>query len=229
MTAVMESERSEARVLEWDSDFWGVTIAQADSARAGFAGDCMWLLLDAGDIDQIHFAEDRGFRLMDVRVTLERPASTMTYTRALPVVPADVEALAAIARTAHRSTRFYADPRFDRERCDDLYEGWLRNSVNGWADRVLRVGLPGAPLGYVTVHLDGDAGSIGLIAVAEHARGRGNGVALVRGALTHAARAGARSMSVVTQGRNVAALRCFEACGCRVVQMQVWMHKWAGR
>jgi hypothetical protein len=38
-------------------------------------------------------------------------------------------------------------------RCDDLYEGWLRNSVDGWAQAVLVLGS--APLGYVTVHVDG--------------------------------------------------------------------------
>jgi RimJ/RimL family protein N-acetyltransferase len=37
---------------------------------------------------------------------------------------------------------------------------------------------------------------------------------------------GAGRITVVTQGRNVAALRLFERCGFLVESSEVWLHKW---
>jgi len=81
------------------------------------------------------------------------------------------------------------------------------------------------PVGYVTVNLDGEASEIGLIAVAADWRGQHLGTALVNGAIDWAYAHGAKRMTVVTQGRNVGALRTFEGCGFRVSNTQVWMHR----
>jgi GNAT superfamily N-acetyltransferase len=143
--------------------------------------DLTCLLADPDQPEWIQQAEEQGFRYVDTRVELALDVSEPWYETSHPIRPceeADVEPMAALARRAHRITRFYADPRFARMRCDDLYEGWLRNSVDGWAQAVLVLGS--APLGYVTVHVDGQAASLGLIAVHEQARGHGYGLALTR-------------------------------------------------
>lgn len=180
----------------------------------------------------MHAAERGGFRVMDLRIELRRPAADLED-------PADVResreddrnALRAIARTSHRITRFYADPNFPDARCDDLYDTWIARSLEGWADGVLVVESAGRPAGYVSYHLDEAAGtgSIGLIAVDEAARGQGLGLALTLGAVVWCRRRGMNEMSVVTQGRNVAALRTFEQGGFRVASVGVWLHKWYGR
>lgn len=214
-------------LLAWDSEFWGMRIARA----YGVDGLSEWaventvglvcLLIDADLPEEAQRAEEAGFRLTDVRVML----ATTTLPHASSVRmhrDEDIPWLAGIARSAHRITRFYADPTLDDARCDDLYESWVRQSCAGWADRVLVVGNVE---GYVTVHIDGKTSSIGLIAVAEQSRRKGYGRELVKGAIDFAASRGIPEMTVVTQGRNVAAQRLFQACGFRTTNTSLWYHK----
>jgi dTDP-4-amino-4,6-dideoxy-D-galactose acyltransferase len=72
-------------------------------------------------------------------------------------------------------------------------------------------------------------GSIGLIGVAPDAQGQGLGRSLVEGAVVWARDRGLERVTVVTQARNVAALRTFEACGFRTDDVGLWFHKWYGR
>lgn len=223
-----------ATPLAFDTEFWGLPVARANRldgltewARESTAG-LVWLLAEAPE--EVQRAEASGFRFTDIRVELRRrtgllyPASFVRAAR-----PEDTETLAAIARVSHRVTRFYADPQLPDDRCDDLYETWIRQSLDGWADTVLVVEDEGRPAGYVTVHVDGETSSIGLIAVAEPARNRGYGGALVRAAVGHGLKRGATDMSVVTQGRNIAAQRLFQSCGFRTSATAVWLHSWMYR
>ena len=83
----------------------------------------------------------------------------------------------------------------------------------------------GGPVGYVTVNVEGTTSEIGLIAVAADYRGQGIGAELVNGAIDWAHTRDAREMTVVTQGRNIGALRTFEGCGFRTANTSVWMHR----
>jgi dTDP-4-amino-4,6-dideoxy-D-galactose acyltransferase len=76
--------------------------------------------------------------------------------------------------------------------------------------------------------LRGDAGtgSIGLVGVAEAARGRGLGGRLVAAALGWFAGQGVERVEVVTQGRNVAAQRLYQAHGFRTRRVEVSFHRW---
>jgi dTDP-4-amino-4,6-dideoxy-D-galactose acyltransferase len=178
-----------------------------------------------GDPGTARRAEETGFRLVDVRVTLDAPSAAGAQD-VRPHREPDVAWLRAIARTSHDDTRFYADGRFPRERCDELYDTWIRRSCDGWADVVLVADRDGEPAGYVSVHRRDDAGSIGLIGVDEQWRGRGVGEALVRAALAWCADAGLARCTVVTQGRNIAAQRLFQRCGFRTSAVDLWFHKW---
>jgi dTDP-4-amino-4,6-dideoxy-D-galactose acyltransferase len=188
---------------------------------------CLYFLA-RDDLGTASAAEEAGFRLMDVRVELARPAAG---DKAKPLREAraeDEKALRRLARENHRITRFYADPHFPDERCDDFYETWIARSLEGWADVVLVAELEGRPAGYMTVHADPAAGrgSIGLISVAPDARGQGLGQALVRAAVARSRERGLGEVTVVTQGRNVPALRLFEGCGFRIRKVGLWFHKW---
>jgi len=221
---------AQGEVLEWDSEFWGVRVARVDGAdahawAAANGVDVAYLLVDGADAAAAQQAEEQGFRLTDVRIALEAPSARSEQ----PVREhreVDVEKLRSIARTSHEATRFYADPRFPRDRCDALYDTWIRRSCEGWADAVLVADREGPPAGYVAMHSRDAGGSIGLIGVDEVARGHGVGEALVRGALDWCTREGLASCSVVTQGRNVAAQRLFQRCGFRTSAVDLWFHKW---
>jgi dTDP-4-amino-4,6-dideoxy-D-galactose acyltransferase len=223
------------RLLPWDSEFWGFGIARVegnslDAARAGEVEEwarardvrCAYFLAGGGDHASAAVAAARGYRLVGVRVELDRaPAhggEAISRWR-----EQDLPRLRAIARMSHRDTRFYADRNFDDDRCGDFYETWIARSCEGWANEVLVVGQAE---GYVSCHLSDGVGSIGLIAVAEDARGRGFGLDLVRAAAAWLTEAGAERLTVVTQGHNIAAQRTFQRAGYRTADTALWFHRW---
>ena len=149
----------------------------------------------------------------------------------VPFRPDDLDALRAIARESHRQTRFYADPGFPDERCDDLYDVWITRSTRAGPTRCSSPSANGRPAGYVSCHADAGVGrgSIGLIAVAGRARGAGLGAALVRAAVGWCDTRGLAEIGVVTQGRSVPALRLYERSGFTIASVGLWFHKWYAR
>jgi ribosomal protein S18 acetylase RimI-like enzyme len=222
---------SSAELLSWDSEFWGVRIAKAPTLMDDWALDntigCMWLLIPAHEQADIHRAEEGGARVMDVRVKLEHTLGVRAVTNTRRAEDKDTEQIVKIARSAFRGlTRFYADPRFPDERCDDLYENWVRDSLSGWAATTIVHPWNGKIGGFITVHLDDDVASIGLIAVAKKAQGNGLGKALTLAAINWADASGAKKLTVVTQGCNIPAQRTFHGSGFAAAQTDIWLHKW---
>jgi dTDP-4-amino-4,6-dideoxy-D-galactose acyltransferase len=228
--------------LPWDSEFFGLRIARyasdhlTDEAalealescrREGI--DCLYLLL-ADDAESLAAAEHAHLQAVDARLTLARPlagpAAASPYL-IRPADPSDLPLLRDIARSAHHDSRFYNDPHFDRARCDALYETWIERSCQGFASRTLVAEIEGAPAGYISCHLsDAGQGSIGLFAVASHARGNGVGGALIRSSLAYFHQAGMRTAQVVTQERNKLAQHTYERNGFAVLSRQLWFHSW---
>lgn len=235
--------------LDWDSRFFGRRIARLNGPRldqtrqddplkdaldwcAAERVDCLYLLAESDDAATVELARRHGFALTDVRITFERTwreqASPASFIR--PAQPQDLPALKAIARASHTDTRFYYDSHFPRDLCDALYETWIENSCNGFAQAVLVAEHNQTACGYVTCHLHNDGptheAQLGLIAVAEAQRGRGFGKALTHAFIHWAAQQGAARMTVVTQGRNIAAQRLYQQHGFLTQSLQLWFHYW---
>jgi dTDP-4-amino-4,6-dideoxy-D-galactose acyltransferase len=217
-------------VLPWDSEFFGFRIGRlrAESLTPALASDAKrWCR--ANDVSCLYFLgageptdDPEGFRMVDERVTFRWDAQLVegTSESVRAFEPADLEQLETIARCSHRDTRFYHDPEFARERCDDLYATWIRRSCQGWADAVMVAIDQGRPAGYLTC----TGNSIGLVAVAEGTRGRGLGKQLVTAAQRYLYASGAAYAEVVTQGRNQAALKLYSGRGFQVVNTKYWYH-----
>ncbi len=239
------------RILDWDSAFWGVRIAQvmpprldpatADAVDAFCAREnvaCAFFLARLDDPASTTLAEDRGFRFADVRLTFARDTRTPDarprepLPSGLVVRPSeadDVLPLREIAAESHDGTRFFHDRAFPREGCRRLYATWLERSCEGYADRVLVAAWDDAPVGYVTCHLPDEAhpaGRIGLIGVDAAMRGRGVGRHLVAAALDWFGEQGADRVEVVTQGANLAAQRLYAGSGFLPSEARLWFHKW---
>lgn len=227
--------------LTWDSEFWGfpvgrVTARRLDPAQArsvaarcdrdGFR--CTFLLAAADDAATAQAAEAVGFVPVDTRVTLRREPGPGPAARepaaAISIRAAggpDEEELAALARVAHTDTRFYFDPRFPRPRAGELYAAWIRRGLDDGSRHVLLAERDGKMLGYVVIASEPHA--IELIAVAEPARGQGVGRALVAAAVAERPE---EPTLVVTQARNVPALRLYQSNGFQVDTAETWYHRW---
>lgn len=228
------------RFLEWDSEFFGLRIARVEGDRLEPAAaaevlgwcrdrgiDCLYLQADCGDAATIATAGDAGFRLADVRVVLERPPGPSgREVRVRPWAEEDIPALRDLAGRSHLGTRFYRDGRFPRERCRALYETWIERSCRGWAQMVMVGGAPGKPAGYVTGHLEGGEGRIGLLAVEPREQGNGLSSELMEAALDWFASRGASRVSVATQAANIPALRFYQKIGFLASSVSLWYHLW---
>jgi dTDP-4-amino-4,6-dideoxy-D-galactose acyltransferase len=237
------------RVLDWDSAFFGLRIASLaaevrseDDLQAALQWcqaervACLYVLSESHELNKRAWLTRHGALEVDVRTTLSTSApvspaiDSQELSQVRAAAPEDLPALATIARTAHGDSRFWNDPHFAREHCAELYATWIRKAVQGQADAVFVATLGAQAVGYISCHARGvgpDAhAEIGLVAVAEAARGQGLGGALVRAALLWAQARGLTRTSVVTQGRNAAALRLYATHSFVVQRQQVWQHLW---
>ena len=190
---------------------------------------CLYLLADFSDRETIRVAEDHGFRLMDLRVLLDRPLGD-DVPAAAPEIrawkPDDLPMLHKIARGSYHDSRFYFDEQIPDALCDGLYETWIEKSCHGYAEQVLVAEQEGAAAGYISCHIRDGVGDIGLVGVDERAQGRGLGRALVMASLDWFKSQGLERVTVVTQGRNIPAQRLYQRCGFMTRAVDLWYHRW---
>jgi dTDP-4-amino-4,6-dideoxy-D-galactose acyltransferase len=236
--------------LPWDTAFFGYRIARVIGHRLSPQYvqavlewcktreiECLYLLADSDHPETVRLADKHKFRLVDIRVTLQcnigkqivehRNIQSETV-RVRPVRPADISALQAIARTIYSASRFYFDPCFPTESCEALYETWIKRSCEGYASVVWVADVDDEPVGYLSCHLSSSTpdGQIGLVGVGSQAQGRGVGQTLVYHSLHWFAEHSVEVVSVVTQGRNIAAQCLYQRCGFLTRSVQLWYHRW---
>src|SRR5258708_32882788 len=177
-------------LLPWDTEFFGCRIArvcgdtlkpeqsaQVEEWCRGSRIRCLYFLSRTDDPATIQAAEQQGFGLMDIRVTFEQsvmnsrdaiPPALPADASIRPTQPDDLPALQAMAQAGHTDTRFFSDPRFPRQRAEDLYSTWITLESQARAQKALVVASTvNKPLGYVTCHLysDRQGGQIALFGV----------------------------------------------------------------
>jgi dTDP-4-amino-4,6-dideoxy-D-galactose acyltransferase len=239
---------SVCQFLDWDSKFFGIRIARVAGHRldaervteiARAVRDqsikCVYFLAEP-ERETIRLAEQHGFQLINVRVTLAaRLLSTYAGTwrddGIREAAPADIPALGEIAARSYTDSRFYQDGRFPAFLCDEMYRAWIEKSCHGYADIVLVAEQDGRPAGYICCHLKGDGGGqIGLMG----ANGGMKNQAVVRQLVYHALcwfqEREVRDVTVVTPGSNITAQRLYQRSGFLTRGTQLWYHLWpAGR
>ena len=235
------------RLLKWDSELFGCRIARLDGARLSQDQmeiidrwcdaeriDCLYFLADSRCPETVATAERNGFGFKDLRITYEWRSSLGARgiqphigerVKVRPFSESDLDRLVEIARIAHTDSRFFFDNRFPRERAEALYEIWIRKACAG--DHVLVGETESGAAGYLSCHLSSErAGSIGLAAVDARFHGQGIGRAMMEAALLWFREQGVTDLTVVTQGRNVAAHRFYQSAGFLTKSIESWYHKW---
>ncbi len=236
------------RYLPWDSDFFGVRIAQVEANRIDQESvieifewcsqndiDCLYYLADPNYNEAIRTAEDNQFHLVDVRVTRQYQFKSMVEISQpeaqcliRPYRHSDLPDLRKIARKGFTRSRFYSDPCFPQDKCDELYDVWIKNSCEGYADHVLVADIKGLPQGFITCHVRQNRleGDIGLVGVSEQARGQGIGRSLTEYAREWFYNQDVNRIFVVTQGVNIVAHKLYDRSGFSIQSIKLWYHKW---
>jgi dTDP-4-amino-4,6-dideoxy-D-galactose acyltransferase len=229
-------------LLPWDSEFFGFPIGRIGNldrpnslphslGRADAEGiQCLYYLVPADRVSELHEALRHGFKPYDIRVELERSLDELTAPEPPAGVReaelADEPVVAALAAQTITATRFSLDDHFPRDRVPLLYAQWVRRGLrSGQARRVL-IAEPAA--GFLVCGLDerNTTGSIELIGVAPDFTRRGISRGLMHKAHAIMGEAGCDRARVVTQGCNVAAQRLYQSCGYRTLTVAWWLHRW---
>lgn len=229
------------RVLDWDSQWFGIPIGRADLPEVTVASvaevdawarmqglQCVYVYAESGILAKETII---GFKPIDIRVEYELnpfilakgPADAEDSMR-----PREQEAVCALARRLFTETRFSRDPRFPLPCVRELYAEWVRQDSVGCTPGCQVIRADNEIIGFVTGRTDpSDAtqGSIGLLGVAESYRGRGVGTAMLDHVCRAFVKTGVKRVTVVTQETNVASCRLYERGG-RVIARGFWYHRW---
>ncbi len=239
--------------LAWESEHFAFPVARLDAR--GLSDQAVWSELELARRQRVRMlvlttppeqtvnadilAEFAG-RLTDRKATFARSISPeleqhlsrggkdycISEYRESMVTPA----LLHLALSAGAYSRFRVDPRFPAMHFVAMYRIWIERSVRreiAGAVLVARNSNSGGALsGFVTVSSTQTTGKIGLIAVAEQARGNGLGRRLVAAAHRWMLDRGAQRAEVVTQLANAPACALYQRCDYALSEVEHYYHLW---
>ncbi|PNH97541.1 WavS [Vibrio diazotrophicus] len=123
------------------------------------------------------------------------------------------------------SSRFKS-PWFTEEEKEGFYREWLKKAVLGQFDDLCMIKrVDGNIAGFVTVRVDNDDASIGLIGVLPEYQALGLGRALIQCAESYAVEKGCKNLSVATQLSNLSAMNLYMKSGYSLQQTAYWFYK----
>jgi ribosomal protein S18 acetylase RimI-like enzyme len=238
--------------LAWDTEFFGIPIAKTLSLHLqppevdlvvrqceASGVKCLYCEVDPDELATVAYVQQLRFQFVEFRLVLahdlrERSAGRRTSAgvNAAGVLlddcpgPQDQVELARIADAISPMSRFAVDSGFGPEASRRLYARWLQNSLADPTVRIIVARREGHVAGFVTIQPHGEIMHLVLLGVAPEARGQGIGVQLVEAAVAAAVTYGSTRLDVVTQGRNVGAVRTYERAGFHVAKGSYYFHKW---
>ena len=198
-------------------------------------GDCIFVRSPSDDAAMLRALAENGFRTLVPMVTLGRNTnddSTVVLRAGVKLDQAregEIDEIQRLAAVAFRWGRFTADMRLPREGVERLHGTWARNCCLGaQAECVLVARDRRKLLGFIALKSlavrQVRVGSIELIAVAESARGKGVGAALVKEGCKWLSRS-TSYVVVRTELPNCAALRMYEGQGFRVLNGSLYLSR----
>jgi hypothetical protein len=193
-------------ILPWDTDIFGFAVgayAPGDPGVIGAAREEFRRLLLAWA--SLHWVElvscavgvdDRVWRALLaelgftwVEQTLDLTFRVQTYKAPRPSRPVrlatadDHPQIEEIAAHTFRHGRYHSDPRFPPDLADRRYRYWVRGACTSTnpADRVYVVGKLGNVKGFFQLRIEGDRAEVGIMGVAESAKGSPAAIDLMTG------------------------------------------------
>ena len=225
--------------LTWDTDFFGIPIGRANlegattetlraievEARAlGIA--CLYGRLDPVDAATAYLVQTFGHRLVEVAVTLRRPAVPFSPKAAASTVRrgtvADLIGLEELITTLAPWSRFAADPHFGPEAAERMLYAWVERAARDDKERLLLISEENDGVTGLSTAVRATVPRIDLIGVTR--QGSGAAWALVSEMIRWAD--GGPIAGGPIAARNIASVRFSEHCGFTMVRTQYVFHRW---
>ena len=255
VTGIVESTRIElgsgvleCRLVPWDSEVFGVPVADLERLELPEGPDAARLLdtfdawctdhdvrlvscrLDHAQLRESMALEELGFRFVEVvyepRLELdgaiERPGRDILVEAA---GPDDADAIEAIAQDAFTTGRFLLDRRLPPELSGARYAYWVRTSLRNPEHVVLAARHQGDLVGFFIVEPRTD-GTVywHLTAVAPAWQGKGIGGDLWRTMLLRHRSEGADRVATTISGHNLPAINLYARLGFAVRSARMTFH-----
>lgn len=222
------------RKLQWDSDFFNLSIGRIDLRniddwreiiRSNLSVDYNLVYVFSPqtiDDDKISLVDIKTIYSKSLSFGEEVPSSIDIYNEDKPN-----ESLYALALDSGVYSRFRLDKQLPSESYERLYKCWIEQSTNGqMADKVFVHRSNDMIDGMITLKIDADEAHIGLVAVGGDARGKGIGSQLIKAIESYLlANTDVRVLKVVTQWDNISARRLYEKNGF-VVESKTNIYHW---
>jgi dTDP-4-amino-4,6-dideoxy-D-galactose acyltransferase len=233
--------------LEWDSNFFGFSIGRiyanaltgehlrkglerAEKDRITFVE----LFCDVSDDESIDAAEQSGFHLADLRMTLKKKLDGELKDDRLPgdlifkkAGGDDIDRLKTMSNGLFTYSRYYRYQKFDRNQTDLMFQVWVEKSVRGeFDDELYYLSDQRDILAFCSLRYKGNASSIGLFGINRAHRNRGLGSLILNRVFHLLYKRGVIDTEVITQGKNPGALHLYQKNGFCVAMITLSYYKW---
>lgn len=227
------------RLLEWDSHFFGMRVAQAtvdstmDSHRLSECLECsdaevIYVVLPSKTAELYRTVlENFSGQCYDQKITFGKPVNSTfaTWDRSIIETTTEQEELLQLAYASGHLSRFFIDPRFNPH-FNALYSEWIRKAIREEGSKVFVLSDFHCMQGMVTASVANGVGKIGLLAINEKCRGKGFGMRLLKQCEAYYDSLCAKTCTVVTQKANIAACNLYHKTGYTIENEQDIWHIW---
>lgn len=233
------------QILDWDTDFFGMTVARitAPALNEQDLSDTIFELKAQG-ASLVYWSSIRevnedvikifGGELADKKTTFVTDLRSLNpedldYTSIVESYNQSMSfnEIKGLAIQSGEYSRFAVDRNIPKDKFAALYSIWINLSVKKMiAEEVLVIREEERAVGMVTLGQKNGLGDIGLIGVDRNYRGRGYGKKLVRAAQRWFVANGYEFGQVVTQGMNQPACNLYKTCGYSINKVEYLYHFW---
>jgi len=236
-----------AKALEWDSQHFGLRIGSIETLpenprelQTNF--DLVSLVVPSTEEFTIKKAQQLGFEIADEKVelvcdlnTIQPSAKTASGFEIKLAKKSDIQNLRELTNEIEFNTRYTRDPRFSHTKAKNLYEIWVEKAVLGTLDSECHAIVDKSAAnqdrfaGLCTLRHLGNQSKIGLFGISSKYFGRGLATFLLSKVLLELKVKKFKSVSVVTQGDNSAALHVYQKFGFQIASRSLVLHLWGKR
>ena len=248
-TLAIPNLRLVARLIPWDTVFFGFTVGQIDTLEcpkphfnsAALHPFFQWLdqnvvrlvscRLPCDRLVESMLLEECGFKFVEtvLHPYLNLPVSRCQDEDELVIAPAtlaDIPVLETIAANAFTTGRIHVDPRLGPTMGDRRYSRWVTNCLDHPSQRLFKVtNAEDMIIGLFITEAGPDQSMYWhLTAIAPECQGQGYGWRVWRAMLTRHTQEGMRSVSTTITARNIPVLNLYAKLGFRFLPPEITFH-----
>jgi dTDP-4-amino-4,6-dideoxy-D-galactose acyltransferase len=227
----------------WDSQFFGYPVANVEILDESVCeinnfSDVLenenyrlyYFFVNPNNDNLNKFILENGGILVDQKTTMSKITETHT-SFSNEIIEYDTESiddnLKRLALTAGSLSRFNVDSGFVHNEFERLYIEWISKSIKKEIALKTFVSIEKSNItGLITLGGNDHFAKIGLLAVDEKYRGRKIGFDLVKKADSETCILGFKTISVVSQFQNPAAIRLYKKCNFEIESIMNVYHLW---